>query len=198
MGDCGTGSKEQKKVSYQVHRHDRDFVFIPGDIVYNKGRISEYRTSFFPVYSPEEPAPEAGAPLLRANLFLAGVGRHRHSASNPSQAVVRTTLFLAGVAQHDTEAALNKHPDGFAYYLYWSQPLNCLALKAGTSNTYPLGGSTVQQKALLDTAGERYPRMANFSFDYGNAHWTVLNTWNSKFIVSDRLGFGNNFIRREF
>jgi hypothetical protein len=28
---------------------------------------------------------------------------------------------------------------------------------------------------FLDAAKPRYPRMANFSFDYGNAHWTVID-----------------------
>ena len=27
----------------------------------------------------------------------------------------------------------------------------------------------------MEAAGPNYPRMANFSFDYGNAHWTVLD-----------------------
>lgn len=154
MGDCGTGSKEQKKVAYQVHRNSPDFVMIPGDLVYNNGRISEYRPSFFPVYSPEKPAPEDGAPLLRSTLFLGGLG------------------------QHDTEASLANHPDGFAYYLYWSHPLNGPPLKAGGPNTYPLVGAQARQQAILDAAGGRYPRMATYSFDYGNAHWTVLDTWN--------------------
>ena len=33
----------------------------------------------------------------------------------------------------------------------------------------------LMKKAFKDAAGNRYPRMSNFSFDYGNAHWTVLD-----------------------
>jgi hypothetical protein len=156
MGDCGTGSKEQKKVAYQVHRHDPDFVLIPGDIVYNNGRISEYRPFFFPPYSVDRAAPELGAPLLRSTLFLAGRG------------------------QHDTEASLARHPDAFAYYLYWSLPLNGPPLKSDGPNTYPLGGSAARQQAFLEAAGDRYPTMASYSFDFGNSHWTVLDTWNPR------------------
>ena len=37
-------------------------------------------------------------------------------------------------------------------------------------------GKTERQRAFLDQAGPAYPRMANYSFDYGCAHWTVLDT----------------------
>ena len=38
-----------------------------------------------------------------------------------------------------------------------------------------LTGPDANQKAFRDCAGAAYPRMANFSFDYGNSHWTVLD-----------------------
>ena len=31
-------------------------------------------------------------------------------------------------------------------------------------------------RAFTEAAGEAYPRMTNFSFDYGNAHWTVIDS----------------------
>lgn len=34
---------------------------------------------------------------------------------------------------------------------------------------------TIGKEEFLAAAGPRYPRMANFSFDYGNSHWTVLD-----------------------
>ena len=37
-------------------------------------------------------------------------------------------------------------------------------------------GPEANKKAFLEAAGDAYPRMANFSFDYGNAHWTVLDS----------------------
>ena len=154
MGDCGTGSPQQRKVAFQVSRTDPDFVLIPGDIVYNNGLISEYRPFFFPVYSPEEAAPETGAPLLRSVPFLGGLG------------------------QHDTGQTLDKFADGFAYYMYWSFPLNGPVREVGDANAFPLGGSEAQRAAVLAATKDRYPRMANYSFDYGPAHWTVLDTWN--------------------
>lgn len=152
MGDVGTGSMQQKKVAYQVAQHNPDFIYIPGDIVYSNGRISEYRPSFYAPYSPDKASPQAGAPLLRSTLFLAGLG------------------------QHDSEASLSNHPDAFGYYLYWSQPLNGPEVKPG--NWYPLGGSSTRQQSFLKSAGRRHPRMASYSFDYGNSHWTTLDSWN--------------------
>ena len=48
-----------------------DFIMIPGDIVYEVGRIADYREKFWPVYNADEPSPSAGAPLLRSTLFAA-------------------------------------------------------------------------------------------------------------------------------
>src|SRR6185436_9364502 len=74
VGDCGTDSPQQKRVAYQIHRQQPEFVFIPGDLVYNDGRISEYRSSFFPIYTQEQAAPELGAPLLSSTVLLGGRG----------------------------------------------------------------------------------------------------------------------------
>jgi hypothetical protein len=69
----------------------------------------------------------------------------------------------------------DSHPDSLAYYLYWSQPLNGPALKPGDRNTPKFKGNTSLQEQFLKEAGVNYPRSANFSFDYGNVHWTVLD-----------------------
>jgi acid phosphatase type 7 len=39
-----------------------------------------------------------------------------------------------------------------------------------------LKASLANREAFLAAAGGAYPRMANFSFDYGNAHWTILDS----------------------
>ena len=154
MGDCGTGSPQQRQVAFEAARTDPDFVLIPGDLVYNNGRMSEYQSSFWPAYSPDKAALESGAPLLRSVPFLGGLG------------------------QHDTGQPLDQFADGFAYYMYWSFPLNGPVQDVGDTNAFPLGGSEPQRTAVLAASEGRYPAMANYSFDYGNAHWTVLDTWN--------------------
>ena len=48
-------------------------------------------------------------------------------------------------------------------------------VRRGGSFVPVLKGSDANKKAFLEAAGETYPRMTNYSFNYGNAHWTVLD-----------------------
>jgi hypothetical protein len=162
FGDAGQATPAQNAVAYQASLAKPDFIFIPGDIVYGSGRISEYRTKFFPIYNADEAAPGAGAPLLRSVPFIAAPGNHDTDLIN-----------------------YKRFPDALAYFLYWDQPLNGPVAKPGDAMTsHVLTGNPDAQPAFLEGAKPRYPRMANFSFDYGNAHWTVLDAnkymdWNS-------------------
>lgn len=153
FGDCGAETPASRAISYQVFMAEPDFVFVPGDIVYSAGRISEYRAKFFPVYNSEEPDIARGAPLIRSTLMLAAPGNHDLANRN-----------------------LGKTADLMAYFLYWAQPLNGPLEKPGAANTPVLLGPGENQTAFAASAGPNYPRMANFSFDFGNAHWTILDS----------------------
>jgi hypothetical protein len=153
FGDCGAGTPEQRPIAHRAYLERPDFVLIPGDIVYARGRISEYREKFWPVYNADEASPSIGAPLLRSTVFLAAPGNH-------------------DIATRDLE----KHPDGLAYFFYWDQPLNGPPGREGSPHVAPLKGPEDRRKAFLEAAGPAFPRMANFSFDYGNAHWTLLDS----------------------
>src|SRR5580704_10220764 len=61
FGDCGQGTPAENAVAYQAFLVKPDFLFIPGDIVYGAGRISEYRTKFFPSYNADEASAGVGA-----------------------------------------------------------------------------------------------------------------------------------------
>jgi hypothetical protein len=152
FGDCGVNSPEQKGVAYQAYLALPDFVLLTGDLVYDRGRISEYRDKFWPIYNADEASPSLGAPLLRSTLFLAAPGNH-------------------DIGDRD----VGKYPDGLAYFLYWSQPLNGPPGADGSASVPHLTGPESNQRAFREAAGPAYPRMASFSFDYGNAHWTVLD-----------------------
>jgi 3',5'-cyclic AMP phosphodiesterase CpdA len=153
FGDCGQGTPEENAIAYQTYLAKPDFIFIPGDIVYGSGRIAEYRTKFFPTYNNEEPSAKNGAPLLRFVPFIAAPGNHDTALNN-----------------------YRRYPDALAYFLYWDQPLNGPTVPAGTTKAaHVLTGSEAAQPIFLKGAGPRYPRMANFSFGYGNSHWTVLD-----------------------
>lgn len=162
FGDCGAGTPEQKAIAYRAMLCKPDYVLIPGDIVYGRGLATEYRNRFWPVYNAETPAANAGAPLLRSTLFVAAPGNH-------------------DIASRD----LGKRPDGLAYFYYWSQPLNGPLGREGGPITAPVLGPEANKRAFLDAAGDAFPRMANFSFDHGDVHWTVLDSnptvdWTSK------------------
>ena len=153
IGDCARDTKEQREIAYQMYLQKPDFVFITGDIVYSRGRISEYRNHYFPVYNSDESSPEKGAPLTRSTLFLASPGNHDIASTE-----------------------INKYPDLYGYFYYWFQPLNGPLDKIGLPNTPIPLGSTENRSNFHHSVTKNYPRMANFSFDYGNTHWTVLDS----------------------
>ncbi len=156
FGDCAQGTVSQRAVAYQASLARPDFLFITGDIVYSNGRISEYREKFFPVYNADQPDARAGAPLLRSVPFIAAPGNHDTALKD-----------------------FDKFPDALAYFLYWDQPLNGPAGAADQDRSgHVLTGSDGVRSAFLAAAKPYYPKMANFSFDYGNAHWTVLDSNN--------------------
>ena len=152
FGDCGANTPEQKAIAYRAFLSRPDYVMIPGDIVYARGLATEYRDKFWPVYNADEPSPASGVPLLRSTLFVAAPGNH-------------------DIASRD----LGNLPDGLAYFYYWSQPLNGPPALEGGPIAAPVVGPEANKKAFLAAAGDAFPRMANFSFDYGNVHWTVLD-----------------------
>ena len=152
FGDCGANSPEQRAIAYQTFLAKPHYVMITGDIVYEKGLISEYRSNFWPIYNAETASPSEGAPLLRSTLFLACPGNHDIASRN-----------------------LEKTPDGLAYFYYWFQPLNGPVAAEGSALVAPVVGPEETKKAFLAGAGKAFPRMANFTLDYGNVHWTVLD-----------------------
>lgn len=149
FGDCAAGTPAERAIAYQAYRARPDFLFIAGDIVYSAGRIPEYRAKFFPVYNADTASAGTGAPLTRSVLFLAAPGNH-------------------DIANRD----IGKRPDALAYFYYWFEPLNGPRSIAFAT----LMGNPQDQNAFKAAAEDRFPRMVNFSFDYGNSHWTILDS----------------------
>lgn len=152
FGDCAAGTAGQKKVAYQTSLAKPDFVFITGDIVYDRGRESEYLSRFFPIYNASTADPAKGAPLLRSTLFYAAPGNH-------------------DTAYRD----LSKWPDGMAYFAEWRLPLNGPDVKPGV-NAANATGDEQAVKALTEASGSAFPRMANYSFRQGDTYWLVLDS----------------------
>lgn len=154
FGDIGAGTKESKEIANAVYKSKPDMVVVPGDIVYDYGLIADYRKKFWPIYNAEK-VDAVGVPLMRSVPFVAAIGNHDADSRD-----------------------LDKAPDALAYFYYWDQPLNGYASKEGGATLPVLKGSEANKKAFYDGAGNRYPNMTNFSFNYGNAHWLVLDADN--------------------
>ncbi len=153
FGDCAAGTWGQGAIAYQTHLARPDYVVVTGDIVYMRGRVSEYLDHFFPVYNSERAGRTWGAPLLRSTLLFTASGNH-------------------DLIERD----LDLHPDGLAFFYYWALPLNGPLASPGTHGFPALKGTPARQRAFTDGAGPAYPRMANYSFDYGDVHWTILDS----------------------
>ena len=150
-GDMGAGTKEAKDIAQAILQANPDFVAIAGDIVYDYGLAGDYTKKFWPIYNADATS-ETGSPLMRSIPFVAAMGNH----------------------DADTRD-LDKYHDALAYYVFWDQPLNGPPGTEGGAFVPVLKGSAENRKAFTDAAGSRYPRMSNFSFNYGNAHWTILD-----------------------
>jgi len=149
FGDCGARSPGQAKIAYQVYQQKPDFVLVTGDNVYSRGLEREYRTNFFPFYLNPVADTVRGAPLMNSIPFYMLVGNHDVPASD-----------------------LDKEPDGLAYFYYNDLPLNAPA----TQLTVEATGSTERVKAFEKNTESRFPKMVNFSFDYGNVHIACLDS----------------------
>lgn len=161
FGDAGYGSAAQRKVAYQTYLSKPEFIVITGDIAYKHGRLSEYRANFYPVYNNDKASPETGAPLMRSVPIIPAPGNH--------------DVDLA----HSTYSRnLDFFPDGLAYFAAWDLPLNGPIKNQGYPNTPILIGSAARKSVFLAETGSKYPVMANYSFDWGNSHWLILDANN--------------------
>jgi 3',5'-cyclic AMP phosphodiesterase CpdA len=91
---------------------------------------------------------------------------------------MRSILFVPTPGNHDMSPPnFEKFGDALAYFLYWDQPLNGPSgLRNEPGGSHVLLGDASASASFLKAAGPRYPVMANYSFDYGDAHWTVLDS----------------------
>lgn len=151
FGDCGAGTEPQRRIAHLAATLDPDLVMIPGDVVYSRGRLSEYLERYFPVYNADQPSAQTGAPLLRSRLTVAAAGNH-------------------DLANTDVD----KYPDAMAFYWLWSMPRNGPTLTA--VHTPRLTGEESLKAAMISARGDGYPNSTNYSFDSGPVHWTVLDS----------------------
>jgi len=158
FGDNSNGDISDRAIAYQAYRAMPDFIMNTGDLVYPNGLENQYARFFFPIYNADEAGPRLGAPLLRS-----------------------VPLYTV-LANHDTNADdANGHPcvnlsddqDALGYYTNLHLPLN------GPENLAthtPLAGEAERIDAFRQVAASRFPRMGNYSFDYGDGHFLCLDS----------------------
>jgi len=151
IGDIGALNQDQKKLANIMYELNPDFIAVPGDIVYNSGLIKDYTNKFWPIYNAAK-NDSNGAPLMRKIPFFASVGNHDAN-----------------------DRDLDKTPDALAYYYFWEQPLNGPVYKEGSALVPLLKGNEANKNAFYTAAQKAYPKMTTYSYDYGNAHWTVID-----------------------
>jgi acid phosphatase type 7 len=158
FGDNSFGDISDRAIAYYAYQQHPDFVMNCGDNVYTYGSDDEYQRFFFPVYNTDLAGPREGAPLLRSVPFYTVMANHD---------------------VHDTDADghevadFGKHAGALAYYTAMHLPLN--GPEAPTHLT-PTTGPDARLEAFRASAGARFPRMANYSFDYGDAHFLCLDS----------------------
>ena len=155
FGDNSYGDPGQRAVAWLAYKARPDFVMNTGDNVYESGLDSEYIRYFFPIYNADVGSPRTGAPLLRSVPFYTVLANHDVHGKD---------------GQHHPAANFSKSPDALGYYTAMHLPMN--GPDAPPQPT-PLVGPA---DAFRAAAGDRYPRMGNYSFDVGDAHFLCLDS----------------------
>ena len=157
FGDNSHGSAADRAIAFRAYEQHPDFVMNTGDNVYDGGRNYEYENYWFPVYNADKSSLETGAPLLRSVPFYTVLGNHD----------VRDTKPGGGPC-----ANFDRARDYLAYYTAMHLPMN------GPQTPYPSPciGDEARIADFKRAAGARYPRMANYSYDYGDAHFLCLDS----------------------
>ncbi|HZR24480.1 MAG TPA: metallophosphoesterase [Vicinamibacterales bacterium] len=158
FGDNSYGDISDRAIAYHTYQQHPDFVMNCGDNVYESGTDDEYQRYFFPVYNADVAGSRVGAPLLRSVPFYTVIANHD----------------VQGKDENGHEVAdFSRNPDALAYYTAMHLPLN-----GPETPTYvtPTIGPADRIASFHTAAGARFPRMANYSFDYGDAHFLCLDS----------------------
>ncbi len=157
FGDNSYGDISDRAIAYQAYQARPDFVMNTGDNVYESGLDNEYARHFFPVYNADVAGTRIGAPLLRSIPFYSVIANHD---------VHGKTADKAPVADFD------KDGDSLGFFTNLHLPLNGL----DHPQPVPVKGALERLDQFRQSAGDRFPRMANYSFDYGDGHFLCLDS----------------------
>ncbi len=150
VGDMASNKPEQYAIAYQASLQKPDFLIALGDIVYPSGRAIQYMNHFWPCYNDvAKPSPKTGAPLAATIPIYPVIGNHDADMQR-----------------------LPDYQDAYSAFYWFSVPKN--GPGEGPWNV-PLGKDVRVAAAFKAAAGSEYPAMSHYSFDYGAAHFVVLD-----------------------
>ncbi len=161
FGDNAYGSAGQRAIAWYAHQARPDFVMNTGDNVYEGGLDTEYARYFFPIYNADVGGPRTGAPLLRSVPFYTVLGNH--DVHTPD-------------ANGQPAANFDKSPDALAYYSSLYLPLTGPETPPQATPVIAAGDGAAAFAKFRECAGARFPRMGNYSFDYGDVHFLCLDS----------------------
>ncbi len=158
FGDNAFGEPGERAIAYQAYRANPDFIQNTGDNVYESGLDTEYSRHFFPVYNADFASPGIGAPLLRSVPFYTVIANHDVEGVIPDTKTPCANFAL--------------NADALAYYTNFHFPLNGPAPAQATT----LFGPEARLANFKTAAAARFPTMANYSYDVGDAHFVCLDS----------------------
>lgn len=170
VGDLADGRVPSRHIAWQMAQASPEFIVMVGDLVYGRGRLSEYFKNFFPIYNqPPFAGSSVGAPLMASVPIYAVLGNHD----------------IAGLD-------LAAYPDGLAAFYLFHSPVNGpqtfrnwtlpddIADKYKVSTTAghgftPVLGPQDRIQSFHAAAGRNHPGLCNYSFDNGPVHGLCLD-----------------------
>ncbi len=158
FGDNSNGDISDRAIAFQAFKAKPDFVMNTGDLVYADGLENEYARLFFPVYNADEAGPRLGAPLMRAVPLYTVMANHDINGRDASGKPV---------------VDFDEHHDVLGYFTNLHLPLNG---PTRLNNPTPLKGAQERIDAFAIVVGTKFPRMANYSFEYGDAFFLCIDS----------------------
>ncbi len=156
FGDNSYGAISDRAIAYHAYEARPDFVMNTGDTVYYEGRDSEYGRFFFPVYNATDAGARLGAPLMRSVPFYTVLGNHD----------------LPGRPGAGPSVDFDRYSDALGLFTNFHLPMN----GPKSEHPIPIFGREKRLDEFIAAARGRYPRMANYSFDYGDGHFLCLDS----------------------
>src|SRR6266403_1484261 len=168
-----------------------DLALNTGDNVYNNGAEGSYRDYWFPVWNSDIDSNETGAPFIRSIPFYIVVGNHDIGGNGVSANMLGSDVagrFTGNVDGGDALAYFNNYyfplngptavDPQFTYNGDAMTPNGMFFGFKGNSYSSTTAIAAYKASTLVDSgkgAKQQIDHESNYSFDYGSAHFVVLD-----------------------